>query len=164
MTDTTAIRRILVGVDGSEGSAAALRWAMTLAGAADAEIIAVHAFDLQPYPPAAIGAAVEDTYLEPLRDSVRKAFEGEWSRPLKQAGLRHQLIFRKGPAGPVLLEVAEDQHVDLVVTGRRGLDAVAEVFAGSVSQYLVHKVPRCPIVIVPPPVETRTSHAVEVSD
>lgn len=164
MTDTTAIRRILVGVDGSEGSAAALRWAMTLARAADAEIIAVNAFDLQPYSPTALGGAVEGTYLESLRDSVRKAFEGEWSLPLTSAGLRHQLIFRDGPAGPALFDVAEDQQVDLIVTGRRGLGAVAELFAGSVSQYLVHRVHRCPVAVVPAPVEANTSRSAGASD
>jgi len=36
------VQKIVVGVDGSEGSDAALAWAIDEAGTSDAEIIAVH--------------------------------------------------------------------------------------------------------------------------
>jgi nucleotide-binding universal stress UspA family protein len=38
-----AIRRILVGVDGSDGAARAVAWSARLARAAGAEVVAVHA-------------------------------------------------------------------------------------------------------------------------
>jgi nucleotide-binding universal stress UspA family protein len=44
MTAARAVKRILVGVDGSAASLDALRWAVRLAGAADGEVTAVNAF------------------------------------------------------------------------------------------------------------------------
>ena len=41
--------RIVVGVDGSEGSAEALRWAARLASACGAEVVAVHVIDPSTY-------------------------------------------------------------------------------------------------------------------
>ncbi|HYW22744.1 MAG TPA: universal stress protein [Terriglobales bacterium] len=42
---SSTMARILVGVDGSEGSAAAIRWASRLALTAGAEVVAVHVID-----------------------------------------------------------------------------------------------------------------------
>ncbi|MGI8562350.1 MAG: universal stress protein [Candidatus Dormibacter sp.] len=49
----------MVGLDGSEGSAAALRWTIDLAKTIDAEVIALHAFELpyRAFAPPAGGAA-----------------------------------------------------------------------------------------------------------
>jgi len=49
-----------------------------------------------------------------------------------------------------LIEAAERDEVDLIVTGRRGWSSVAELLAGSVSQYLVHRAKR-PVVVIPSP-------------
>jgi nucleotide-binding universal stress UspA family protein len=151
------IERILVGLDGSAGSAAALEWAIGLAQALGAEVVAVHAFEM-PYPvlaPAAggaslgVGAEVESAERS-LRDAVRETFRTEWCGPLVRSGVKHQALFSEGRAGPVLVEAAQSRDVDLVVTGRRGIGAIAELFAGSVSQYLVHRAAR-PVLVIPTP-------------
>jgi nucleotide-binding universal stress UspA family protein len=151
MTARFAIRRILVALDGSEGSAEALRWAIGLARAVDAEIVAVHAFDLRPAAAPAAAMSIPPTYGDAWRDSEREAFMRLWSRPLAESGVRHRLLFEDGPVGRTLLQVADDQMVDLLVTGRRGRGAIAELLAGSVSQYLIHHARRLPVVVVPSP-------------
>src|SRR5436190_3900210 len=118
------IGRIIVGLDGSDGSAAALGWAVDLAKAADAEVVAVHVFEL-PYPlnvPAAGGAALGVSaelvsFQESMRDTVRKTFQTVWCAPLAQSGVRYRDVFEDGRAGPVLVEVANREHADLIVTG-----------------------------------------------
>ena len=69
-------KKILVGLDGSTGSARALDWAIALATALDAEIVAAHVVQL--LSPTAVGlglAPIElpDTWL----DHVRRRFEKE---------------------------------------------------------------------------------------
>ncbi|HSR22206.1 MAG TPA: universal stress protein, partial [Candidatus Eisenbacteria bacterium] len=44
-----SVKRIVVGLDGSQGSVRALDWAIRLAAGMDAEVIAVHAHELPPY-------------------------------------------------------------------------------------------------------------------
>jgi nucleotide-binding universal stress UspA family protein len=174
------IGRILVGLDGSANSAAALRWAIRLAKGVDAEVVAVHAFHLSyrgvappgegavtaapqgaggyPLNPAPVAdappgvsaeVASEVAALEQsLRENARELFRTQWLGPLEQAGIRHREVFEEGRPVSVLLEVAEREQVDLIVTGRRGLGSVAELFAGSVSHNLVHMANR-PVTVVP---------------
>ncbi len=154
-----AIGQILVGLDGSDGSVAALRRAIQLAKAMDAEVVAVHVFQV-PYPavapvaggaPMGVGAEVT-SYEQSMRESVKEVFRTQWCAPLEEAGVRHREVFGEGPAGPVLEEAAERDNVDLIVVGRRGRSSLAEFLAGSVSQYLVHRASR-PVLVVPHPSE-----------
>lgn len=155
--------RILVGLDGSEGSAAALERAISLARSTGAEIVAVHVFDL-PYPSyapmtggAAMGMAGEvRTLEESMRERVKEAFRTEWSAPLQEAGVRYREVFGEGRPGPVLAEAAEREDVDLIVVGRRGRGSLTELIAGSVSQYLIHRANR-PVLVVPDPKKGRES-------
>ncbi len=152
-----SIKQIMVGLDGSEGSAAALRWTIDLAKTIDAEVIALHAFEL-PYrafaPPAggaAFGVSTEvGSFEQSMRDGAKEAFRTQWCAPLQEAGVRYREVFGEGRAGAVLIEAAERDEVDLIVTGRRGWSSVAELLAGSVSQYLVHRAKR-PVVVIPSP-------------
>jgi nucleotide-binding universal stress UspA family protein len=142
-----AITRIVVGVDGSGGSADALQWAIDLATGMDAEVIAVHAHDLPRYVPRAAGAPYVPE-LENWERAARQEFELRWCAPLAASHLRHRTVFEIGAPGEVLLLEAERVGADLIVTGRRGRSELVELLAGSVSQRLVHRA-HCPIVVVP---------------
>jgi nucleotide-binding universal stress UspA family protein len=141
------IRRIVVGVDGSGGSARALDWAIGLAAAVDAEVIAVHAHELPAYLPRPGGAPYVPE-LENWERAARQEFELRWCAPLAAAGVRHRTIFQIGRAGELLLSEADRVAADLVVTGRRGRGELVELLAGSVSQRMVHRA-RCPVVVIP---------------
>jgi nucleotide-binding universal stress UspA family protein len=143
-----AIRTIVVGLDGSVGSAAALRWAIGLALALDAEIVAAHVFQL-PGSTGHGGAVAEIPYEESWRAVVREAFRVEWAAPLETSGVPHRLVFAEGRAGPELLSVAEREQAGLIVTGHRGVDAASELIVGSVTQHLAHHTRRCPLAVVP---------------
>jgi len=157
MNEKAAIKRIMVGLDGSEGSAAALRWTIDLAKTVDAEVIALHAFEL-PYRVVApmaggagFGVSTElGSFEQSMRENAKEAFRTQWCAPLQEAGVRYREVFGEGRAGTVLIEAAEREEVDLIVSGRRGLGSVTELLAGSVSQHLVHRANR-PVVIIPSP-------------
>src|SRR5215471_14225770 len=127
---TDARRRIVVGVDASQASEAALRWAIGYARAVGAEVVAVHAFEAPvyfSYPSIETAPILVDQL---FREGVRRRFEEDWCAPLAEAGLPYR-------------ETAE-----LVVTGRRGLNTLGELVLGSVSHHLVHG-SKCPVVVVP---------------
>jgi nucleotide-binding universal stress UspA family protein len=79
---------------------------------------------------------------------VKETFRTDWCAPLPEANVRYREAFGNGRAGPVLVEAANRDDVNLIVTGRRGPTALVEHFAGSVGQYLVHRSGR-PVVVIP---------------
>jgi nucleotide-binding universal stress UspA family protein len=141
----TGIRRIAVGVDGSESSAAALKWAIRLAKGMGSQVIAVYAIDipvflLEPYD-------VPIQFDEDWRAAMRSEFEDRWCKPLKVAGVRYRAIMEDGRAASVVAAVADRENADVIVVGRRGRGGVAELLLGSASHELVlHS--RRPVMVV----------------
>ena len=132
-TDGRSVSLVLIGVDGSRNSLRALEWAGHLASALDAEVLAVHAFGL----------------LDQLEaEHVRKAFETEWCAPLDRLGVRNRRRLVDGTPSMTLLRVAEEESVDLVVVGSRGVGGVPELQLGSTSLQIVQHA-RVPVTVVP---------------
>jgi nucleotide-binding universal stress UspA family protein len=146
-TSVRPLKKILVGLDGSTGSARALDWAIELAKPLDAEILAVHVAEL--LTPSALGLGLAPIDLpDNWMDELRKQFENEWTAPLKLAGVKYRTIFEAGPPAPTLIAIARDQHPDLIVTGSRGLGGFGELLLGSVSHELVLHA-QLPVVVIP---------------
>jgi nucleotide-binding universal stress UspA family protein len=149
MTENSgAARRIVVGLDGSAGGEAALRWAIGYARAVGAEVVAVYALDVPGYFSYPFNATAPIVLDESVRDDMKKRLEEEWCAPLAAAGVRHRAVLADGRPADVLLDVSERENADLVVTGRRGLNTLGELVLGSVSHHLVHG-SRRPVVLVP---------------
>jgi nucleotide-binding universal stress UspA family protein len=142
------MRRILVGVDGSAGSAAALRWAARLALAAGAEVVAVHVLDPSAEDVRPLGLPRAILNEADWREAVQDELDATWCEPLARAGVPYHTRVVEGQPGPSLAEAAAREQADLVVTGHRGLSGLAELVRGSVSGYLTHHAP-CPVAVVP---------------
>jgi nucleotide-binding universal stress UspA family protein len=126
---------IVVGVDSSLGSSAALRWAAREAAVHGAELHAVHVRR-------GGGAAAllgEEQSLDELELSVESVLGPEPVVPV----VRHLV---DGPAGAALCLAAAEAQLLVLGSHRRGL--VGEALLGSVSHYCTRHAP-CPVVIVP---------------
>jgi nucleotide-binding universal stress UspA family protein len=138
--------KVVVGVDGSEGSRKALRWAAAEATARGDDLELVHVWEPpQAYAPHGLGAYPLDP--EPIRDAARSLLEDLVSEARALApkiDIRGELV--EGAPAQALLEHA--RTADLLVVGSRGLGGFKSLLLGSVSQQVVHHAP-CPIVIVP---------------
>ncbi len=141
--------RIVVGVDGSEASIAALSWAIQEASLRDSPIVVVHAWQV-PYAGDVVGM-VATVRPEDLDASGNEVLDHSISAagPIPPEVRLERLVSSGSPAG-VLVELAEQD--DIIVVGTRGRGGFTGLLLGSVSQQTVHHA-RCPVVIVPKPAE-----------
>ena len=157
----SGVRRVFAGVHGSPGSLQALRYAANEARHRGARLLPVIAW----VPPGGDLAERRQPNLY-LRKMWREGAQGRlWEAfDMGLGGLPEDLTIEalvvRGPAGPVLVECADDPDDLLVIgTGRRGLRRLAR---HSASRYcLAHA--RCPVVAVPPSaLMEETSHRLHV--
>jgi nucleotide-binding universal stress UspA family protein len=143
---TKSTPRIVVGVDGSPSSLAALRWAVRQAKFMNGTVDAVIAWQipmvLQSYGWAPIYVEEEGDF----KDDARKRLDVLISEVVEQADsqLVKSLVI-KGHAAEALIETA--RGADLLVVGSSGRGGFAEALLGSVSQHCVHHSP-CPVLVV----------------
>ncbi|HYM51707.1 MAG TPA: universal stress protein [Candidatus Limnocylindrales bacterium] len=152
--------KIIVGLDGSEGSARALDWAIKTGRRLDAEIIAVHVEAAAIYVPGPMGVAPPVQSRAWLEEQER-CFTEDWCAPLRSSGLSFQSVFEEGttPAS-IMMKLAQREGAEMIVVGTRGLGGFVELLLGSVSHQLAHHSP-IPVVIVPPVQKALTPEAVE---
>jgi nucleotide-binding universal stress UspA family protein len=140
-------RRIVVGVDGSEGAQAALRWACEYAPLLHAEVVAVHSMDVAMAMPPPTVAASPFVIDDNLRAGMREALH-EWCAPLRDAQVPYRAELYEGNPVGAITQVAEGEDAALIVIGRRGHGGFAELVLGSVPHSLAHHATK-PVVIVP---------------
>jgi nucleotide-binding universal stress UspA family protein len=141
------INQVIVGVDGSENSRAALHWAYDEAahhGAALTVVMTWHVPTLPLVPP--YGAAAERGYETQPKDSalaLLDAFVADLVPRTPAVDVRTSI--EEGSPAKVLIERSKD--ADLLVVGSRGHDGFAGMLLGSVSQHLVAHA-ECPVVVI----------------
>ena len=146
---------IVVGIDGSPASQAALEWGLAEARLRDARVVAIHAWSYIPL------AAIGDPGMIPMPSGdlpgqlelEQKAAEAELDAALAQAfpeGVPPQVEKRlvEGDAAEAL--VAESEGAELVVVGSRGRGGLTSALLGSVSGHVLHHA-GCPVVVVKAP-------------
>lgn len=138
--------RIVVGVDGSDCAALALRWAGEEARLRGAELHVVYAWHIAGLPRP---ATAEPGVAPPLADYERQAGEVLDETVTAVLGADHGLTLRPqvhhGRAAEGLLAAAEG--ADLLVVGSRGRGGFTGLLLGSVSAQCVQFAP-CPVVVV----------------
>lgn len=158
--------RVVVGVDGSAASAAALAWAATHAAERDATLQVVNVYrasdEANPHDVGAAGGEASTTQADVAR--MADDWRTEHDRhEREQAGARiaHMLhglddlpehvetivVEGRRPAAP-LVDLSED--ADILVVGSRGRGGFTGLLLGSVSQQLAGHA-HCPVVIVRDP-------------
>ena len=149
------MKRIVVGVDGSEGAARALRWAIGLAEKEGAEIIAVYALgpveDLFRGTTNAVsaGLGMSQPRAGSWRNELRRELEQDWCAPVRAAGLPFRAHLEEASASAGLMAVADREDADLIVVGAHGHGGFEDRVLGSVSYKVSHRAHQ-PVVIVPP--------------
>ncbi len=147
------IKRMVVGIDGSDEAAHALDWAIRLAKEVGSEVVAVfaiapsvYAAEMAGYAPAMLAPELDDKW----RSEIKEEFEKQWAAPLASSGLKYRTVLEDGRPASVIADTAERENADLVVVGRRGRGGVAELILGSVSHELTLQSKR-PVLLISHP-------------
>jgi len=136
----TSQYRIVVGIDGSSPSDAALTWASEEARLREGRVVALHVISV-PYelPRIPIEEPTED-----LERAGKQVLDDALARtPTEGVTMETRLL--EGSAGELLVEASED--ADLVVIGTRRHGRLASFVLGSASNTVVHHA-HCPVVVV----------------
>jgi nucleotide-binding universal stress UspA family protein len=150
---------IIVGVDGSKQSSAALEWAAHEASVRNDAIRVVCAWHVEAnygamgfVPPISV-----EEFARAARETVSSMLDahGDTLR-----GIEVEAVVVQGPAAETLVRAAEDADADLLVVGSHGHGAVLTMLLGSVSLRTVH-LASCPVVVVrtPPAEESHSARA-----
>ena len=149
-------KRIVVGLDGSDESRSALRWAVAETAIWDAELDVVHAWD---FPFVIVPPPINLTYpadIDALERSAGALLDAEVEAVRVHTGpspRRVEKIIVRDTATRALLETAKG--ADLLVVGSRGHGGFTGLLLGSVSNQCVHHAP-CPVTVVRESVDSST--------
>jgi nucleotide-binding universal stress UspA family protein len=135
-------KKILVGTDGSDTASKAVAHAVELAKRMGAELIISHSYappkgdvgapfgPSEPFPGIEVGKSI-------LKD-VEKRFGGD---------VQLRSVLREGEPGDVLVDVAEEEGIDLLIVGNKGMTGAKRFVLGSVPNTVSHHAP-CSVMIV----------------
>jgi nucleotide-binding universal stress UspA family protein len=141
-TDGGKTPQVVVGVDGSAESVAALKWAAAYKAATGADIHAVLAWHY----PSAVGPA-PGVAPESVSDEVRAEMTEHLTAAIKAAAPDAEIDQHITYGHPVQVLIDASSSADLLVVGSRGHGAFHGMLVGSVSIGCVTHA-HCPVVVV----------------
>jgi nucleotide-binding universal stress UspA family protein len=143
------IGSMVVGTDGSDTASEAVRQATELAERLGAKVHLVSAYE-----PVPEGRLREERQQVPgdlqwmvnpredVSDTLAAAAQG-----LQDAGVEVETHAREGDPADAILDVAEEQHADLIVVGNKGMTGAKRFLLGSVPNKVSHHAP-CSVMII----------------
>lgn len=143
------MKKILVPVDGSPTAQKAAIVAVEMAEKFNCEItfFSVAADIYTPQTEGELGLmrsfdAVDRELLEQTKKILDDTVDS-----LGMTNIQYEKRYAKGAASEQILKIADLEHYDLIVMGRRGLSKINRFFVGSVTQRVLSEAP-CSVLIV----------------
>ena len=148
--------KILVALDRLDLGDIVFQQALDIATQNQSQLLLVHCIPIEsqvlsPYPSFYSEEMVSFSQL--VQDRLKKETEevqqwlAHYEKVASDRGIVSESRWKMGDPGHWVRELAQSWEADLVVLGRRGLTGVAEMFLGSVSNYIVHHV-GCSVLVV----------------
>ena len=141
--------RIVVGTDGSETAAEAVRQALELAKLTGAELSIVSAFEpvsKRRVEEEKLDAPADVQYEIGPREDVNLVLDAAAAAARKE-GVEVQTHPVEGDPADAILTAAEDTDADLIVVGNKGMTGARRFLLGSVPNKVSHHAP-CSVLVV----------------
>jgi nucleotide-binding universal stress UspA family protein len=148
--------KILVALDRSDLGDMVFQQALDIAKQGQSQLLLVHCVPIEsqvlsPYPSFYSEEMISFSQL--VQDRLKKETEevqqwlADYDKIAADQGIACESKWKMGDPGRWIRDLAHSWEADLIVLGRRGLTGVAEMFLGSVSNYIVHHV-NCSVLVV----------------
>ena len=143
------MKKILVGLDGSDKAHDAAELALQIAEKFDSKVTLLNVIyniqvPLGPYPNLPRGETIDfqpnwaEDYTQNLKKSQEKNLDESYNHVTKKfPNLTITKKMIEGKPGKAIVNEAKEGSYDLIVVGSRGLGAISEFLLGSVSDYVV---------------------------
>ncbi len=143
------IEKIMVPVDYSPASAAALIYAANLAKQLGASLDVVHVWETEPHVPADAQIANKDGKLQSLQEVVHQEALRSMAEYLARVDLGGVELTSSVLSGPVVQNLTQraEQGIDLIVIGTHGRSGFQRFLLGSVAEKVARAAP-IPVLIV----------------
>jgi nucleotide-binding universal stress UspA family protein len=137
---------VIVGVDGSANSIAALQWAARYAKSTDGIVHAVYvwSYPISSIAPAPLGSPVAPAEL--MTNAASEALAGFIAEAALPDDVHVVHVVREGSTSKVLLDQAKG--ADILVVGARGHGGFTGLLLGSVANAVINHAP-CPVAVIP---------------
>jgi len=142
-------KEILIPVDFSDHSTAALESAIELARAFDSRLHLLHCYQIQPGGISPYGIAVPSSYSSEIRDAASQQLAA-WQEERIPADIPVDVSIVSEVPSQAIVATAKKIGADLIVMGTRGLSGFKHVMLGSVAERTVRLAP-CPVMTVHAP-------------
>ena len=146
--------RILLAIDGTQGSYRAARHAALIANLTGAEVILLHCAD--PHPSLSLPFSTGGTRTADATGGMSQSFGYAPPSPHERVGPArdilqdHQVRYMEhtveGPAAETILGMAQREHCDLIVMGRHGTGTDDEPDVGRTAEHVVRAAP-CTVMV-----------------
>ena len=139
------VKEILVPIDFSDVSGAALEFAKVIAEKFEAELHVLHVDD----DPILNAPTTSDEYRDELKAKLLAKLNALFTDADRER-FHVVPVVRCGMATQTILDYVTESNVDLIVMGAKGRSALANMLLGSVAESLMQKA-QCPVVTVRKP-------------
>jgi nucleotide-binding universal stress UspA family protein len=147
MQGMAEFKKILCPVDFSPSAEKALRYAETLAEHFQSEILLVHAYEDPAYIMPMTGyLGPEPGLINQLRAHLDEQMDN-WKAAVQKAGFPVRSDILEGSAHQVIIDAAEEHHVDLIVMSTHGRTGLSHALMGSVAERVI-RLAQCPVLTV----------------
>ena len=138
-TDLPIIRKILVAVDGSVTSSSAAENAIDLAEKFGADLTALYIV-----PP---NIRISEIFDLAKQNGQKIVDEVKNTESAKKLNVQTEVLWDVGSVTKAIVEYAEENNVNLIVLGTRGISGIKQMLLGSTASGVV-TYSHCPVIVV----------------
>jgi len=139
-------QRILIPIDGSQLSLKAAKQGIYIARKLESKVVFLYVIDVRMIEASSL-AGVDPGILKTRLRNAAERYLNEAAKVVEEENITFQNRIREGlPAEDILKEI-EEERIDLVIMGSKGMSGAHRVIIGSTAEEVVRWSP-CPVLIV----------------